>query len=176
METIRTPSPRSAVLESRSIPQRKAASVLPEPVGAQISALAPPEIASQPPACAGVGPSKEASNQRLTGLLNGASGSDPALVFALPANRSILRAARRATATVRPMRVWGALSRLVSGSGRLAAWSLLLSVAQSLALIPIALLVRRAFDHSIPAGDVDELVLIGAGILGLYPLPLALGA
>jgi ABC-type bacteriocin/lantibiotic exporter with double-glycine peptidase domain len=73
------------------------------------------------------------------------------------------------------MRVWGAFSRLVSGSGRLAAWSLLLSVAQSLALIPIALLVRRAFDHSIPADDVDELVLIGAGILGLYLLSLALG-
>ena len=56
---------------------------MPEPVGAQISALAPPEIASQPPACAGVGRSKEASNQRLTGALNGASGSDPALVFAV---------------------------------------------------------------------------------------------
>ena len=58
------------------MPQRKLARVLPEPVGAQISALAPPEIASQPPACAGVGPSKEASNQRLTGALKGASGSD----------------------------------------------------------------------------------------------------
>ena len=65
------------------MPQRKLASVLPEPVGAQISALAPLEIASQPPAWAGVGPSKEASNQRLTGALNGASGSDSALVFAL---------------------------------------------------------------------------------------------
>ena len=58
------------------MPQRKAARVLPEPVGAQISALAPPEIAAQPPAWAGVGASKEASNQRLTGALNGASGSD----------------------------------------------------------------------------------------------------
>ena len=86
---------------SRSIPQRKPASVLPEPVGAQISALAPPEIASQPPAWAGVGPSKEASNQRRTGALNGASGSDPALVLRdrWPTHRSY---AARCHATRRP--------------------------------------------------------------------------
>ena len=77
------------------MPQRKAARVLPEPVGAQISVLAPPEIASQPPAWAGVGPSKEASNQRLTGALNGASGSDPALVFGSVVNPPILRRRRR---------------------------------------------------------------------------------
>lgn len=64
---------------------------MPEPVGAQISALAPPEIAAQPPAWAGVGPSKEASNQCLTGALNGASGSDSTLVFASVANPPILR-------------------------------------------------------------------------------------
>ena len=58
------------------MPQRKAASVLPEPVGAQISVLAPLAIACQPAAWAGVGPSKDASNQRLTGALKGASGSD----------------------------------------------------------------------------------------------------
>ena len=75
------------------MPQRKLASVLPEPVGAQISVLAPLEIASQPPAWAGVGPSKEASNQRLTGALNGASGSDSAVVFASVANPPILRGA-----------------------------------------------------------------------------------
>src|SRR3954465_13096555 len=68
---------RSAGLERerRSIPQRKLASVLPEPVGAQISVLAPLDIASQPPAWAGVGPSKDASNHRLTGALKGARGS-----------------------------------------------------------------------------------------------------
>ncbi len=71
---------------SLSIPQRKLARVLPEPVGAQISALSPPEIASQPPAWAGVGPSKEASNQRRTGALNGPSGSGSVLGFALAAN------------------------------------------------------------------------------------------
>ncbi len=73
------------------MPQRNAARVLPEPVGAQIRALAPPAIASHPPAWAGVGPSKEASNQRLTGALNGASGSDAAVVFASVANPPILR-------------------------------------------------------------------------------------
>ena len=73
------------------MPQRKLASVLPEPVGAQISALAPPEIASQPPSWAGVGPSKESSNQRLTGALNGASGSDSAVGFASVVNPPILR-------------------------------------------------------------------------------------
>ena len=64
---------------------------MPEPVGAQISALAPPEIAAQPPAWAGVGASKEASNQRLTGALNGASGSDFALLFGSVVNPPILR-------------------------------------------------------------------------------------
>jgi ABC-type bacteriocin/lantibiotic exporter with double-glycine peptidase domain len=73
------------------------------------------------------------------------------------------------------MRVWGAFSRLITGSGRLAALSLVLSVAQSLALVPIALLVRRAFDHAIPSDDTGELLLLGAAILGLYLLSLGLG-
>ena len=73
------------------MPQRKAASVLPEPVGAQIRALSPPEIASQPPVWAGVGPAKDDSNQRLTGALNGASGSDSTLDLRSEANPPILR-------------------------------------------------------------------------------------
>src|ERR1700742_3460780 len=73
------------------MPQRKLASVLPEPVGAQISALAPLEIASQPPVWAGVGPSKEASNQRRTGAENGANGSDFVLRFFAVVNPPILR-------------------------------------------------------------------------------------
>jgi ABC-type bacteriocin/lantibiotic exporter with double-glycine peptidase domain len=73
------------------------------------------------------------------------------------------------------MRIWQAFSRLIAGSGRLAALSLALSAAQSVALVPIALLVRRVFDDAIPAGDSDELVLLGAGILGLYLLSLLLG-
>jgi hypothetical protein len=77
-----------------SIPQRKLARVLPEPVGAQINALAPPEIASQPPAWAGVGPSKEASNQRRTEALNGPRGSDSVLCLASVVNPPILRRRR----------------------------------------------------------------------------------
>src|ERR1700753_3212939 len=73
------------------MPQRKLASVLPEPVGAQISAFSPPAIASQPPAWAGVGPSKEASNQRRVAGENGASGSDFVVLFDRVANPSILR-------------------------------------------------------------------------------------
>lgn len=77
------------------MPQRKAASVLPDPVGAQISVLAPAAIRGQPAACAGVGPSNERSNQsRVTGL-NAASGSDSRLVFAATAKPPILRCARR---------------------------------------------------------------------------------
>ena len=66
---------RSGSRASRSIPQRNAASVLPEPVGAQISVLAPVAIAGQPAACAGVGPSKERSNQARVRSLNAARGS-----------------------------------------------------------------------------------------------------
>ena len=73
------------------MPQRKLASVLPEPVGAQISAFSPPAIAAQPPAWAGVGPSNEASNQRRVAAENGASGSESMVCFALVANPSILR-------------------------------------------------------------------------------------
>jgi ATP-binding cassette subfamily B protein len=64
---------------------------------------------------------------------------------------------------------------LIDGSGHIAAWSLGLSVAQALTLVPIALLVRAAFDDAIPAGDSGQLIALGAGILGLYLLSLGLG-
>src|SRR5690242_21602431 len=86
-----TPVPSESERASLSIPQRKLASVFPDPVGAQISACSPLEIASQPPACAGVGPSKEASNHRRTPSLKGANGSVFLLAFALVANPPILR-------------------------------------------------------------------------------------
>ncbi len=50
-------------------------SVLPEPVGAQISVLSPEAIAGQPLSWAGVGASNDASNQRLTGAENGCKSS-----------------------------------------------------------------------------------------------------
>jgi ATP-binding cassette subfamily B protein len=73
------------------------------------------------------------------------------------------------------VRIWRAFSRLIDGSGHLATLGLALSVAQALALVPIALLVRAAFDDAIPSGNSGELIAQGAGILGLYLLSLALG-
>jgi ABC-type bacteriocin/lantibiotic exporter with double-glycine peptidase domain len=73
------------------------------------------------------------------------------------------------------MPVWRAFSRLIDGSGWLAAWGLLISVAQALALIPIALLVRNAFDEAIPANDTQELIVTGAVILALYLVSLGFG-
>lgn len=72
------------------MPHRNAARVFPEPVGAQISVLAPLAIAGQPPAWAGVAASNDASNHLRTGVENGASASF-ALVFRSEANRLILR-------------------------------------------------------------------------------------
>src|SRR4051794_23209023 len=54
---------------------RNAASVLPEPVGAQISACSPAAMAGQPWACAGVGSSNDARNQFLVASLKEPSGS-----------------------------------------------------------------------------------------------------
>jgi ATP-binding cassette subfamily B protein len=73
------------------------------------------------------------------------------------------------------VRIWRAFSRLIDGSGRLAALGLGLSVAQAVALVPIALLVRTAFDDTIPSGNSGQLIALGAGILGLYLLSLGLG-
>jgi ATP-binding cassette subfamily B protein len=73
------------------------------------------------------------------------------------------------------VRIWRAFSRLIDGSGHLAALGLGLSVAQALALVPIALLVRTAFDDAIPSGNSGQLIALGAGVLGLYLLSLALG-
>src|ERR671910_142182 len=65
---MRTPEPsRSGSRDRRSIPHRKAAKVLPDPVGAQIRVCSREAIAGQPCSWAGVGASKELSNQRLTG-------------------------------------------------------------------------------------------------------------
>src|SRR6266511_2601379 len=84
-----------ALRASVSIPHRNAASVFPEPVGAQISVFAPAVINGQPIACAGVGASNEASNQRLTGAEHGVR-ADAAVAFAWVANPPILRIRRTA--------------------------------------------------------------------------------
>ena len=68
-------------------------SVLPEPVGAQISVLSPEAIAGQPLSWAGVGASNEASNQRLTGAENGSSAVDVSVGFEAMSNPLSLRSA-----------------------------------------------------------------------------------
>ena len=76
--------PRPARSASRSMPERKAASVLPEPVGAWMRTLAPLAIAGQPSACAGVGASKTPSNHARVRSPNTSSAST---VSRLPSRR-----------------------------------------------------------------------------------------
>jgi hypothetical protein len=59
---------------SRSIPQRNAVSVLPEPVGARIRVWSPAAMAGQPRAWASVGAGNEVENHSLTGGLKESSG------------------------------------------------------------------------------------------------------
>lgn len=67
--------------------------------------------------------------------------------------------------TLGPWRHYLALYR---GSARDLALATAGSVTQSLLLVPVALLVREAFDHAMPAGDVTALTTIGFAIGGLY--------
>ena len=62
-------------LASRSIAQRNAARVFPDPVGAEISTCSPDAIAGHACSCAGVGASKAASNQVRVAGLNCSSGT-----------------------------------------------------------------------------------------------------
>ncbi len=63
---------------SRSMAKRKAASVLPEPVGAMTSALSPRAMACHASACTGVGASKARANHSRTGAENSIRASPPA--------------------------------------------------------------------------------------------------
>ena len=81
----------------------------------------------------------------------------------------------RQTTGVRTVSDWRYFIRWFEGSRRTLALSLVLSVAQAAALIPVALLVREALDGAIPDGDEGELVAIGAAIIGLYALSALFG-
>jgi ATP-binding cassette, subfamily B, bacterial len=70
---------------------------------------------------------------------------------------------------------WRSLTRLFEGSRRLVLASLGISILQSLLLVPIAFLVRRAFDDSIPDGDTSAVILIGVAILALFTASMGLG-
>ena len=61
------------MVSSRSMPQRKAVSVLPEPVGARISVCSPLAIAGHPCSCALVGAGKDEENHAWTGSENRSS-------------------------------------------------------------------------------------------------------
>ena len=59
------------------------------------------------------------------------------------------------------------LSRMILVSRRWLAVSVLLAATQAALLVPVGLLLKRAFDDAIPEGDVDALVLIGVALLVL---------
>jgi len=67
------------------------------------------------------------------------------------------------------------LARLLQGSHRIAWASVAVATVQAVSLVPIALLVRHAFDQSIPNGDTAEVTLIGVAALGLYLFSASLG-
>ena len=70
-------SPYAASRTRRSIDHRKADSVLPEPVGAQISVSDPDAIAGQPSRWGGVGSPKVRRNHSRTGALKRSSIRGP---------------------------------------------------------------------------------------------------
>jgi ABC-type bacteriocin/lantibiotic exporter with double-glycine peptidase domain len=73
------------------------------------------------------------------------------------------------------MTTWRSFARLLHGSGRVVAIGLGISLLQSLALVPVGLLVRNVFNSVIPSGNEDRLVVVGAAILGLYLVNVGLG-
>ena len=76
-ETYTTRVPRSAGSRAKpSIAPRKAASVLPDPVGARISEWRPAAIGGQPSRCAFVGSANDRRNQSATGGVNASSTSE----------------------------------------------------------------------------------------------------
>lgn len=60
---------------------------------------------------------------------------------------------------------WKYFFRLYKGEYRTLIFTIFLSIGQSLLVLPIAFLVRRAFDEVIPSGNLEFLLLIGGGIL-----------
>ncbi len=68
-----------------------------------------------------------------------------------------------------------ALDRLFRNARPVVALSLALSIAQALFLIPVALIVRYAFDDFIPDEEVDKLVLWGVVALASYLASAAFG-
>jgi ABC-type bacteriocin/lantibiotic exporter with double-glycine peptidase domain len=70
---------------------------------------------------------------------------------------------------------WRVLVRLFGDTRRLLVWSTVLSIIQSMLVLPIAVLVQRIFDRVVHRGHVGTLVLDGALILILYLASAAIG-
>jgi ABC-type multidrug transport system fused ATPase/permease subunit len=70
---------------------------------------------------------------------------------------------------------WRGLFALTRGSRGLLLGSAAISILQSATLIPVALLIRHAFNNEIPDGDNGSLIWIGAAIVGLYLFSSCLG-
>jgi ABC-type multidrug transport system fused ATPase/permease subunit len=70
---------------------------------------------------------------------------------------------------------WRTVVSLIEGSRRQVAASIAISVVQSSLLVPIAFLIRRAFDVTIPDHDSSGLLLIGAATMALFLLSSILG-
>jgi ATP-binding cassette subfamily B protein len=66
---------------------------------------------------------------------------------------------------IRERSLWNYYYRFFRGKKRQLLLSVVVAIAQSLLILPLTLLVRRAFDHSIPSGDFRGLALIGASLL-----------
>jgi ABC-type multidrug transport system fused ATPase/permease subunit len=66
------------------------------------------------------------------------------------------------------------LVRFVGDARPMLGLALFIAGTQSLLLAPVALLVRRVFDHSIPQQDSGEIVLIAAATMALYVTSTAL--
>ena len=73
------------------------------------------------------------------------------------------------------MSTWKAFAQLFARSRRTLVFSVALAMGQALLLVPLALVIRHVFDHTIPAGQTGRLAGYGALILGLYVLSAALG-
>ncbi len=63
---------------------------------------------------------------------------------------------------------WRTFAALFRDSRAIVAASLVVALVQSLALVPIALIVRHVFDSLIPRGDSSAVLVSGAVVLGLF--------
>jgi ABC-type multidrug transport system fused ATPase/permease subunit len=67
------------------------------------------------------------------------------------------------------MSVWARrMKSLFADTGRLAALATVLAAGQTVLIIPVVLLIRRVFDHQIPARDSGGIATTGLIILALY--------